>query len=198
MTGSPAVSPTAQQQLDLVPDALLAGRAADGDTAAFEALARRHGPLMRATARRLTGTLADADDVVQESLMQAWKQLDQLRDPAAVKSWLLRIVGTRSIDHLRKRRNHLALDDLENHVDAPSGQRPPDPESTAVNASRVDALKSALARLPEEQRRCWVLKEFNDLSYEEIALTLNISPASVRGRLARARIALARTMEEWR
>lgn len=198
MTGSPAVSPTAQQQLDLVPDALLAGRAADGDTAAFEALARRHGPLMRATARRLTGTLADADDVVQESLMQAWKQLDQLRDPAAVKSWLLRIVGTRSIDHLRKRRNHLALDDLENHVDAPSGQRTPNPESTAVNASRVDALKSALARLPEEQRRCWVLKEFNDLSYEEIALTLNISPASVRGRLARARIALARTMEEWR
>lgn len=198
MTGSPAVSPTAQQQLDLVPDALLAGRAADGDTAAFEALARRHGPLMRATARRLTGTLADADDVVQESLMQAWKQLDQLRDPAAVKSWLLRIVGTRSIDHLRKRRNHLALDDLENHIDAPSGQRTPDPESTAVNASRVDALKSALARLPEEQRRCWVLKEFNDLSYEEIALTLNISPASVRGRLARARIALARTMEEWR
>jgi RNA polymerase sigma-70 factor (ECF subfamily) len=198
VTGSPAVSPTAQQQLDLVPDALLAGRAADGDTAAFEALARRHGPLMRATARRLTGTLADADDVVQESLMQAWKQLDQLRDPAAVKSWLLRIVGTRSIDHLRKRRNHLALDDLENHVDAPSGQRTPDPESTAVNASRVDALKSALARLPEEQRRCWVLKEFNDLSYEEIALTLNISPASVRGRLARARIALARTMEEWR
>ncbi|WP_275776855.1 RNA polymerase sigma factor [Paenarthrobacter sp. Y-19] len=198
MTGSPAVSPTAQQQLDLVPDALLAGRAADGDTAAFEALARRHGRLMRATARRLTGTLADADDVVQESLMQAWKQLDQLRDPTAVKSWLLRIVGTRSIDHLRKRRNHLALDDLENHVDAPSGQRTPDPESTAVNASRVDALKSALARLPEEQRRCWVLKEFNDLSYEEIALTLNISPASVRGRLARARIALARTMEEWR
>jgi len=198
VTGSPAVSPTAQQPLDLVPDALLAGRAADGDTAAFEALARRHGPLMRATARRLTGTLADADDVVQESLMQAWKQLDQLRDPAAVKSWLLRIVGTRSIDHLRKRRNHLALDDLENHVDAPSGQRTPDPESTAVNASRVDALKSALTLLPEEQRRCWVLKEFNDLSYEEIALTLNISPASVRGRLARARIALARTMEEWR
>lgn len=198
MTGSPAASAAAQQHLDVVPDALLAGRAADGDTAAFEALARRHGPLMRATARRLTGTLADADDVVQESLVQAWNQLDTVRDPAAVKSWLLRIVGTRSIDHLRKRRNHAALDELENHAGAPSSQRIPDPESTAVNASRIDALKSALQRLPEEQRRCWVLKEFNDLSYEEIALTLNISPDSVRGRLARARIALARTMEEWR
>ncbi|MFF2844244.1 RNA polymerase sigma factor [Paenarthrobacter sp. NPDC057981] len=198
MTGSPAASAAAQQHLDVVPDALLAGRAADGDTAAFEALARRHGPLMRATARRLMGTLADADDVVQESLVQAWNQLDTVRDPAAVKSWLLRIVGTRSIDHLRKRRNHAALDELENHAGAPSAPRTPDPESTAVNASRIDALKSALQRLPEEQRRCWVLKEFNDLSYEEIALTLNISPDSVRGRLARARIALARTMEEWR
>ncbi|WP_159706365.1 RNA polymerase sigma factor [Arthrobacter sp. 18067] len=194
MTGSPA----AQHQLDLVPDALLAGRAADGDTAAFEALARRHGPLMRATARRLTGSLTDADDVVQETLVQAWKQLDSLRDPAAVKGWLLRIVGSRSIDHLRKRRNHVDLDDVENAVDAGSRPRNKDPENNAVNSSRIEALKTALAKLPEEQRRCWVLKEFNDQSYEEIALTLNISPASVRGRLARARITLARTMEEWR
>ncbi|MCD4851797.1 sigma-70 family RNA polymerase sigma factor [Arthrobacter sp. AK01] len=194
MTGSPA----AQHQLDLVPDALLAGRAADGDTAAFEALARRHGPLMRATARRLTGSLADADDVVQETLVQAWKQLDSLRDPAAVKGWLLRIVGSRSIDHLRKRRNHADLGDVENTVDSNSPPRNKDPETNAVNSSRIEALKAALSKLPEEQRRCWVLKEFNDQSYEEIALTLNISPASVRGRLARARITLARTMEEWR
>lgn len=195
MTGSPS----APHQLDLVPDALLAGRAADGDTAAFEALARRHGPLMRATARRLTGSLADADDVVQESLVQAWKQLDNLREPAAVKGWLLRIVGSRSIDHLRKRRNHVDLDDVENAVDTISPTKAKaDPESSAVNGSRVQALKAALAELPEEQRRCWVLKEFNDQSYDEIALTLNISAASVRGRLARARITLARKMEEWR
>ncbi|WP_458108220.1 RNA polymerase sigma factor [Arthrobacter sp. R3-55] len=194
MTGSPA----AQHQLDLVPDALLAGRAADGDTAAFEALARRHGPLMRATARRLTGSLADADDVVQETLVQAWKQLDTLRDPAAVKGWLMRIVGSRSIDHLRKRRNHVDLDDMENQRDDTPRTMTHDPENNAVNGSRVEALKAALAALPEEQRRCWVLKEFNDQSYEEIALTLNISPDSVRGRLARARITLARTMEEWR
>ncbi|MFE4195590.1 RNA polymerase sigma factor [Paenarthrobacter sp. NPDC056912] len=194
MTGSPR----APHQLDLVPDALLAGRAADGDTAAFEALARRHGPLMRATARRLTGSLVDADDVLQETLVQAWKQLDTLRDPAAVKGWLLRIVGTRSIDHLRRRRNHADLEAVENAADHNPVPRSKDPEGQALNTSRMDALKAALAGLPEEQRRCWVLKEFGDQSYEEIALTLNISPASVRGRLARARITLARTMEEWR
>ncbi|MGP4033309.1 RNA polymerase sigma factor [Pseudarthrobacter sp. 1C304] len=195
MTGSPP----APHQLDLVPDALLAGRAADGDTAAFEALARRHGPLMRASARRLTGSLADADDVVQESLMQAWRQLDTLRDPAAVKGWLLRITGTRSIDHLRRRRLHADVTEVEDSVEVGTGrQGSADPESAAVSGSRVEALKAALAALPEEQRRCWVLKEFNDQSYEDIARTLNISTASVRGRLARARITLAREMEAWR
>lgn len=195
MTGSPP----APHQLDLVPDALLAGRAADGDTAAFEALARRHGPLMRASARRLTGSLADADDVVQESLMQAWRQLNTLRDPAAVKGWLLRITGTRSIDHLRRRRLHADVTAVEDSVEASPGlPASADPESAAVSGSRVEALKAALAALPEEQRRCWVLKEFNDQSYEDIARTLNISTASVRGRLARARITLAREMEAWR
>lgn len=185
----------AQHPLEHVPDAILAGRAADGDTVAFEALARRHGPVMRASARRLTGSWADADDVVQESLVQAWKQLESLRDPAAVRSWLLRIVGSRSIDQLRKRRNHVELEASEALPPLP---RPQDPEPAALNGSGVEALKAALAELPEEQRRCWVLKEFNGQSYEEIAETLKISPASVRGRLARARITLARRMEEWR
>ncbi|WP_223917182.1 RNA polymerase sigma factor [Arthrobacter sp. NicSoilC12] len=195
MTGSPS----APHQLDLVPDALLVGRATDGDTAAFEALARRHGPVMRACARRLTGSLADADDVVQESLMQAWKQLDTLRDGDAVKGWLLRITGSRSIDHLRRRRNHSDLGDLHHGLEAGAGTAHRDhPEHAALSGSRMDALKTALAALPEEQRRCWVLKAFNDQSYEEIAQTLNISTASVRGRLARARITLAREMEDWR
>lgn len=187
-----------RDQLDLVPDAILAGRAADGDTAAFESLARRYGPHMRAAARRLTGSYADADDVVQEVLVQAWQQLDTLREPAAVKGWLLRLTGSRSIDLLRRRRNHASLPGTE-------GEAPPDtvspgagPETSAVAGAGIASLKAALSALPEEQRRCWILKEINGQSYDEIARTLNISPASVRGRLARARITLVREMEDWR
>lgn len=190
-------SPSAPDRLALLPDALLVGRAVDGDTAAFEALARRHGPVMRASARRLTGSAADADDVVQEALVQAWKQLDTLRDPEAVRGWLLRITGSRSIDHLRRRKLHTPLDGLEERLESPPAGRS-NPESAGVRMSGTEALKAALDRLPEEQRRCWVLRQFNDQSYEEIAQTLNISAASVRGRLARARITLAREMEEWR
>ena len=186
-----------RDQLDVVPDAILAGRAADGDTAAFEALARRYGPHMRASARRLTGSFADADDVVQEVLVQAWQQLDSLREPAAVKGWLLRLTGSRSIDLLRRRRNHSSLGAEE---DQPAATVSPGagPETAAVAGAGIESLKTALDALPEEQRRCWILKEINGQSYDEIARTLNISPASVRGRLARARITLVREMEDWR
>ncbi|CAM3220497.1 ECF RNA polymerase sigma-E factor [Arthrobacter ulcerisalmonis] len=191
--------PLVQNRLDDVPDALLVGRATNGDTAAFEALARRYGPLMRACARRLTGSYADADDVVQEVLVQAWKQLDTLREPGAVKSWLLRLTGSRSIDAMRRRRHESSFGDIDEVSGAGDiASRAATPEASAVQRSSIESLKAALARLPEEQRRCWVLKEFNGQSYEQIAETLNISPASVRGRLARARVALVREMEEWR
>jgi len=187
-----------RDQLDVVPDAILAGRAADGDTAAFESLARRYGPHMRAAARRLTGSYADADDVVQEVLVQAWQQLDTLREPAAVKGWLLRLTGSRSIDLLRRRRNHASLTTADGEAPADTVSPGAGPETAAVAGAGVDSLKAALSALPEEQRRCWILKEINGQSYEEIARTLNISPASVRGRLARARITLVREMEDWR
>ncbi|WP_457946543.1 RNA polymerase sigma factor [Pseudarthrobacter sp. alpha12b] len=194
MTGSPLV----RDHLDLVPDAILAGRAADGDIAAFESLARRYGPHMRASARRLTGSYADADDVVQEVLVQAWQQLDTLREPAAVKGWLLRLTGSRSIDLLRRRRTHASLDGPEEGAPLDAVSAGAGPETTAVAGAGIESLKAALGTLPEEQRRCWILKEINGQSYDEIAQTLNISPASVRGRLARARITLVREMEGWR
>jgi RNA polymerase sigma-70 factor (ECF subfamily) len=175
------------------PDGVLAERAGDGDVAAFETLARRHGPLMRAYARRLARSHDEADDVVQDALLTAWKDMGTLQDGAAVKAWLMRIVGNRAVDAGRRRKSH---DNLDDHAD-PADPKPT-PEQAAVAGSARRALNQALARLPEEQRRCWVLKEFGGQSYDEIALALGISAASVRGRLARARTALVKEMEDWR
>ncbi|WP_074713317.1 RNA polymerase sigma factor [Arthrobacter alpinus] len=172
---------------------MLAERAADGDVAAFETLARRHGALMRAYARRLTRSFDEADDVVQDALVTAWKDIGSLQDGAAVKAWLMRIVGHRAVDAGRRRKVHDNLDDQADPAD-----RKPTPEQAAVAGSARLALSRALARLPEEQRRCWVLKEFGGQSYDEIAEALGISAASVRGRLARARTTLVTEMEEWR
>ena len=175
------------------PDAVLAQRAGDGDAAAFEMLARRHGPLMRAYARRLVRSFDEADDVVQNALITAWKDIGSVQDGTAVKAWLMKIVGRRAIDAGRRRKAHEHLDD---QPDVPDHQPRPDEAALATSARR--ALDTALARLPEGQRRCWVLKEFGGLSYGEIAETLGISETSVRGRLARARTTLVKEMEEWR
>ena len=175
------------------PDSVLAERAGDGDAAAFEMLARRHGPLMRAYARRLARSFDEADDVVQDALITAWKDIGSVQDGTAVKAWLMKIVGRRAIDAGRRRKTHEHLDD---QPDVPDHQPRPDEAVLATSARR--ALDTALSRLPEGQRRCWVLREFGGLSYGEIAEALGISETSVRGRLARARTTLVKEMEEWR
>lgn len=186
--------PTARKEaLAEASDDLLARRAGDGDMEAFENLARRHGTIMRAYARRVLGSVADADDVVQEALIQAWKQIGGLRDTAAVRPWLMRITGNRALDHLRRRKPHTNIDHLP-HLSDPA----PGPEAAALTGSRTQALEQALAALPEEQRRCWILRELGGQSYDDIAEALNISRATVRGRLARARTTLAKELEDWR
>ncbi|MET3948475.1 RNA polymerase sigma-70 factor (ECF subfamily) [Arthrobacter sp. UYCu512] len=174
-------------------DELLARRAGDGDMDAFELLARRHGTIMRAYARRVLGSTTEADDVVQEALIQAWNQIGGLRDASAARPWLLRITGNLAVDVLRRRKSHATIEHTPDLADPAPG-----PESSAITITGTQALERALAALPEEQRRCWVLRELGGQTYEDIAQTLNISRAAVRGRLARARTTLAQKMEDWR
>jgi len=173
-------------------DRTLASRASDGDIRAFEILMRRHEPLLSAYAARLLGSYSDTDDVVQEAFIVAWQQLPTMDDFAAVRRWLLQIVTRKSIDRLRARKDH---DDIEEHdVPSPSG----DPAEAASATSLDDALSRALSALPEEQRRCWVLREIGGYGYDEIATQLELPVSTVRGLLARGRKTLIREMEAWR
>lgn len=174
-------------------DGLLAGRAADGDTVAFEVLVRRHGPLMRAYAARMLGSTDESDDVVQETFVTAWRRLGELDEGAAVKSWLMRILSRRCIDRIRVRHEH---DDIS-ELDAPAPARE-EPSRLAESHSATEALGAALDRLPELQRRCWVLREVGQYSYDDIAEELGIPASTVRGQLARGRKRLLEAMEDWR
>ena len=179
--------------LDTASDLTLVGRAADGDVRAFEVIVRRHGPLMRVYAARVLGSNDEMDDVVQEAFITAWQRLDTLEDGAALKSWLMRIVSRKSIDRLRARRERADFD-LHEPL-APDHQSPP---RVAEADSQTQALSRALANLPEDQRRCWTLRELAGSSYVGIADELNLPVSTVRGLLARARKTLLREMEEWR
>lgn len=179
--------------LDDAPDGILAARAADGDIAAFEVLVYRHGALMRVYAAKLLGSVAEADDVVQDVFIQAWAQLNHLHDPTAVRPWLMRMVSHRSIERIRRRKNELNVDDWEPRLaDARS------PERVVEVRMELGALAAAVDRLPEMQRQCWVLREIGGVPYSEIADQLDVPISTVRGLLARARRSIIHDMEAWR
>jgi RNA polymerase sigma-70 factor, ECF subfamily len=173
-------------------DALLVERSIDGDSNAFATIVRRHAPYLRAFAIRLTGSDADADDAVQDALIVAWEQLPTLGDVTKLRSWLISIVSRKATDRLRRSKPTSELDE-EREVATGAG-----PLQSAIAASRLEALNSVLSGLPEMGRRCWLLKEVEGLSYEEIAERLDTSVTVVRGQLARARATVVREMEGWR
>lgn len=174
-------------------DATLAERSVDGDVAAFEVLIRRYGPLMRAYARRQLGSSDEVDDVVQDTFITAWQTLDRLQESGKVRSWLMRILSRRCIDRIRARRPH---DDVDDHD-------PPVPDEATPHRivearSREHAAALALERLPELQRRCWVMKELFEYRYDQIAEELDLPVSTVRGLLSRARRTMIMQMEGWR
>jgi RNA polymerase sigma-70 factor (ECF subfamily) len=174
-------------------DEILAGRAADGDTVAFEVIVRRHGPLMRAYAARMLGSTYESDDAVQETFVTAWRRLGELQEGAAVKSWLMRILSRRCIDRIRARHEHDDVTELDAAAPAEQG-----PDHLAEVRTANEALGRALDQLPPLQRRCWVLREAGQYSYEEIAQELGLPVSTVRGQLARGRRRLLEAMEGWR
>jgi RNA polymerase sigma-70 factor, ECF subfamily len=173
-------------------DVVVAGRAADGDPQAFEVLVRRYGGLMRVYARGILGSNDETDDIVQETFVTAWQQLDSLENPGAVKSWLMRIASRRSIDRLRSRHEHDDLADLD--LPAPD----PSPAQVAETRSLASAAAAALDTLPPAQRRCWLLREVAEYSYHEIAQDLDLPESTIRGLISRARTNMAREMQAWR
>ena len=129
---------------------------------------------------------------MQEALITAWDALSSLEDFSKVRAWLTSIVSRKSTDRIRRRKPSSELDEQRAEADHRG------PEARAIASSQLDALADVLAALPEGQRQCWVLKEVGGYSYDEIADELDITPAVVRGRLARARATVISEMEVWK
>jgi RNA polymerase sigma-70 factor, ECF subfamily len=172
---------------DHLADRMVMSAAVRGDRAAFDQLVRRHTPRMYRVALRVLGTPTDAEDVVQDAWIAAWRALPGYRGDAAAATWLYRVVTNTALGHLRRRRPTVGLDraDLEYLVDTGPG-----PEASAVRSADTEAVHRALARLEPSQRAAVVLREFEGLSYEEVAEVLDTTVAAVRSRLHRGRAAL--------
>jgi len=174
-------------------DSVLVGLAAAGDRAAFAVLVNRYRAVMGAYAQSTLGSYADADDVVQDVLINAWEKLSTVYDGEHVKAWLMRAVRNRSIDRLRA----TLRDPGKLPFDTPATV-----ESSPLDAVQLllqnDALSLALANLPVNQKRAWLMREFSDCSYSIIAIELVVPESTVRGLLARSRHTLAHDLAAWR
>jgi len=175
-------------------DATLVVRAAEGDVTAFEVLLQRYQTPMYRLAVRMLVDRTDAEDVVQEVFLTAWRRLPEVRDGAALSGWLYRTTTNRCLNVLRARRPRAEIDlDLTVSTIAAG-----EPARAAETAEQITALTLALQQLTPEQRAAWLLRELHGRSYAEIAATLGTSVPAVRGRIARSRAELAEAMQPWR
>jgi len=199
LTRKPATPPSAAGPNDAsggfrLDDTTLVIRAREGDVGAFEQLVDRYQtPMFRLAARMLAGR-SDAEDVVQEVFLAAWRRLPELRADAAFAGWLYRATTNRCLNLLRVQRARTDVDLDQAESTWPQGE----PERAAESAAAAAALTAALQQLTPEQRAAWLLREVHGRSYAEIATILGTSVTAVRGRIARSRTELAEAMQPWR
>ncbi|WP_175583215.1 RNA polymerase sigma factor [Nocardia cyriacigeorgica] len=185
---------TATETTTVPDDATLVSRSKDGDVRAYEQLVLRYQGQMFRLASKMLADRAEAEDVVQEVFLAAWRRLRQLNDDAAFVGWLYRMTTNRCLNVIRGRRPHVEVDlDL---TESPRSDIQPE-HATQVN-TQLEALTAALQDLTPEQRACWLLREVHGLSYEEIGDVVGAKTTAVRGRIARARAQLSEVMKPWR
>jgi RNA polymerase sigma-70 factor (ECF subfamily) len=178
-------------------DSTLVERAKDGDLEAFGELVRRHEHGVRAVVFRLLDDERDVDEAVQDSFVQAWRNIGRFRGDAAVFTWLYRIAVNEALARLRRKRLPLVdLDEAaERHlVDA---DRARDPEHRA-EAGELGAFVAARVRaLAPEYRAPLVLRDVVGLSNEEVAAVLDLSVPATKSRIHRARMQVRAELARW-
>ncbi|MDO4253612.1 MAG: RNA polymerase sigma factor [Kocuria sp.] len=185
--------------------ATLVARAQDGDPAAFEQLVIRYeGPLYR-YAFQMLGNRQEAEDVVQETMIRVWRALPGLDSAEAFSSWAYQITSRHCLDLLKKagrrKTDATAPDDMPDNVgsrDSVAPRTPQDPAAVAESYQALGEITQLVSALSPPLRACWVMYEVHELTYGEIARALSITPATVRGRIARARAELVKGMTPWR
>jgi RNA polymerase sigma-70 factor (ECF subfamily) len=137
----------------------------------------------------LTRNHAEAEDLVQETYVRAIRAMDRLRPDSDIKAWLITILRNAWLSHLRKLRNAPAMVALEgdNGVVDSVSEPSSDPHDLYVIKAEGGRVRAAVRELPVELREVILLREFEDLSYREIASVLDCPVGTVMSRLARAR-----------
>lgn len=166
-----------------------------GDKSAFDLLVIKYQHKIIQLVNRYVKDPSEAQDVAQESFIKAYRALGNFRGDSAFYTWLYRIAINTAKNYLvsRSRRSsdyQVDIQDAEALENAPQLQGMETPERLLLNQEIVDTIKTAIDKLPEEMRVAIMLREFEGMSYEEIAEAMDCPVGTVRSRIFRAREAI--------
>lgn len=189
-------------------DTLLIEQARHGDRAALGQLLERHQDRLFNIALRMVSNRDDAAEVTQDAMLKIIQHIDTFRSEAQITTWMTRIVMNQAITRLRrrKRRDHASLDSTRSNAPA-SDQASPlkkvlqdhrehEPAQHVQASEMIDQLLSAIDRLDTDFRAVLVLRDLEEMDYQQIADTLEIKVGTVKSRLFRARLALRQEMQK--
>jgi RNA polymerase sigma-70 factor (ECF subfamily) len=181
-------------------DRAFVAKARSGDRDAFRALVERHSRTLFRLAFRMTGNQQDAEDVVQESFLRAYRQLARFDERASFGTWLYRIVTNCSLDvvRARKRRSEHLAPAAEDPAEDPMQDLPahdPTPERTALSAEVRERVEEAMKELSETERVAFVLRHYEGMRIEEVSRILECQPGAAKHSVFRAVQKLRRALE---
>jgi RNA polymerase sigma-70 factor (ECF subfamily) len=180
-------------------DALAVAQAQAGDQAAFRLLVERHSHDLFHLAYRMTGNEQDAEDLVQETFLRAFRSLGKFQSRSSVRTWLHRIVANCALDHLRRRRREEARHapiDLDAGLELESVAADTVSPHLALCRSEMDrTVASALDQLTAMERTAFVLRHFENHSIEEIGGALDLGQGAAKQAVFRAVQKLRRKLE---
>jgi RNA polymerase sigma-70 factor, ECF subfamily len=174
-------------------------RARGGDRDAFRVLVERHATAVFRLAYRMTGNETDAEDMVQETFLRAWREIPRFDGRAAFGTWLHRICANRTVDFLRSRNRWQTVgpDSQDEEYDPFRNLASdlPSPERVARSSQASAMLAPAMAALSEIERAAFVMRHYEGLGIDEISRSLGVQPGAARHSIFRAVRKLRRALE---
>ena len=181
-------------------DQQLVQRAQRGDLRAFDLLVLKYQGRIAALVSRYVSDASEVEDVTQEAFIKAYRALGKFRGDSAFYTWLYRIAANAAKNHLaakgRRPGADATIEDAEGYDEGGLLLESASPEALAMGGELAEVVESALNALPDELKAALMLREFDGLSYDDIADVLGCPVGTVRSRIFRAREAIDQRVKE--
>ena len=181
-------------------DQQLVQRAQRGDLRAFDLLVLKYQTRIAALVSRYVSDAGEVEDVTQEAFIKAYRALGKFRGDSAFYTWLYRIAANAAKNHLvakgRRPGADATIEDAEGYDEGGLLWESASPEALAMGGELAEVVESALNALPDELKAALMLREFDGLSYDDIADVLGCPVGTVRSRIFRAREAIDQRVKE--